>query len=219
MTKRRAVKRTYSSPLREEQARATRRALIDAAARLFADRGYVSVSVDAIAEAAGVGRATVFTAVGGKAQLLRSAYGDAFARAAGGGEGVPLVERPRGEVVHREKTARGYLAAYTALATDICIHLAKLNEAVREAAAFDDDARGMFETAYAERRRGADMIVRETEKRGPLRKGLDKKEAADAVWVLNDPSLFHALVNRCGWSPDRYREWLFEALVLQLLPR
>ena len=48
------VKRPYSSPLRAGQARLTREAIVDAAARLFSEKGYAAVSLDDIAEAAGV---------------------------------------------------------------------------------------------------------------------------------------------------------------------
>ena len=68
------VKRSYDSPLRKAQAAATRRAIIDAAATSFIERGYVATSIETIAEAAGVSRATVFTSVGGKKELLKKAY-------------------------------------------------------------------------------------------------------------------------------------------------
>ena len=55
------VKRSYESPLRKAQAAATRGAIIDAASALFIERGYVATSIEAVAEAAGVSRATVFT--------------------------------------------------------------------------------------------------------------------------------------------------------------
>ena len=64
------VKKSYESPLRAAQAQATRRAIVAAAARLFVERGYGPTSIDAIAEAAGVSRKTVFTSVGGKAAAL-----------------------------------------------------------------------------------------------------------------------------------------------------
>jgi AcrR family transcriptional regulator len=218
MTKRAApVKRAYSSPLRVEQARATRSAIIDAASALFAAHGYAAVSVDAIAESAGVSRATVFATVGGKPALLDGAYAAAFQRAAGGPEGVPLKERPRGAAVHDEKTAQGFLAKYTALATEICVHLAAINEAVREAAASDDDVRALFDREYKRRRLGADHIVAETAKRGRLRKGIDRRAAADVVWVLIDPSVFFLLVHRSGWSREQYRAWLARALEHELL--
>ena len=58
------VKRQYRSSLRAAQAAGTRLLIIQTAARLFIQDGYVATSVDAIAEAAGVSRATVFASVG-----------------------------------------------------------------------------------------------------------------------------------------------------------
>ena len=87
-----AVKRrAYRSPLRQVQAKATRRRIIEAADRLFTEVGYGATSIDQIAETAGVGRATVFTAVGGKAAVLRAAYQVALL---GDDEAAPLRERP-----------------------------------------------------------------------------------------------------------------------------
>ena len=83
-------RKTYRSPLRDSQAEETRLRVVTAAARLFIERGYGATSIDAIAEAAGVGRATVFTSVGGKAALLRLAYDIAIV---GDDEPVPLPQR------------------------------------------------------------------------------------------------------------------------------
>jgi len=49
-------KRAYSSDLRTEQARRTRKQIVDAAAVLFAEQGFAGTTVDAIAKAAGVSR-------------------------------------------------------------------------------------------------------------------------------------------------------------------
>ena len=67
------VKRQYRSDLRTSQARETRRAIVAAASRLFVERGYGATTIDAVADAAGVSRKTVFTAVGGKVDLLKVA--------------------------------------------------------------------------------------------------------------------------------------------------
>ena len=74
MNSRPAKKTPYRSQLRAEQAAATRELVLDAATRLFVERGYAATSIDAIAEAAGVGRSTVFAAAGGKSWLLKTAY-------------------------------------------------------------------------------------------------------------------------------------------------
>ena len=78
MSSRQAPSRRYESKPRDAQAAGTRRTIVDAATRLFIERGYGATSIDAIAAAAGVGRATVFTAVGGKAAILRRAYDTAL---------------------------------------------------------------------------------------------------------------------------------------------
>ena len=91
------VKRSYDSRLRLERADATRLAIAAAAGRLFAERGYAATSIEEIAAAAGVGRATVFTSVGGKPELLKEAYRLAVrgpADGLGGGHGDdPVLER------------------------------------------------------------------------------------------------------------------------------
>jgi AcrR family transcriptional regulator len=215
---RRRVKRPYSSPLRDDQARETSQAIVDAAAALFAEKGYAAVSVDAIASAAGVSRATVFTSVGGKPALLKAAYAAAFGRAAGDpGQAMPLVERPRSRAVRAEPTARGYIDAYSALAASIHHHLSGIHRALVEAAAADGEARELMERVLAERRRGADTIVADVRARAPLREGLDLVRAADAVWALIDPTWFHMLVHDRGWTEEQFREWLAHALASELL--
>src|SRR5215510_13295482 len=87
----RHVKRAYSSRLRAAQARQTRRSIVSAAARLFVEDGFGTTTIDAVADAAGVSRKTVFTAVGGKVALLKLALDWAVA---GDDEPIPLADRP-----------------------------------------------------------------------------------------------------------------------------
>jgi AcrR family transcriptional regulator len=216
---RRPVKRrAYSSPLRDDQARLTKRAIVDAAAKLFGERGYAAVSVDAIAAESGVSRATVFTSVGGKPALLRAAYRAAFGRAAGEiDREMPLVERPRSLKLRAEKTLNAYLAGYTALATELDRHLARVHVALREAAAADADAYALLEEIEAERRRGAATIVNDVRTRAKLRDGIDIDHAADAVWALIDPTWFYMLVHQRGWTEARFTEWLVRMLRAELV--
>jgi len=96
------AKRPYRSTRRAAQARETRRAVIAAATGLFVERGYGVTTIDAIAEAADVGRATVFAAVGGKAELLKAAYDVALV---GDDEPVALPDRPASRRVMAEPDA------------------------------------------------------------------------------------------------------------------
>jgi AcrR family transcriptional regulator len=65
------LQQVSASPDRRTRKRlATRRSIADAAARLFAERGFDSVTVDAIADAADVGRMTVFNHFSRKEDLF-----------------------------------------------------------------------------------------------------------------------------------------------------
>ena len=159
------VKRSYDSPLRKAQAAATRRAIIDAAAASFIERGYVATSIETIAEAAGVSRATVFTSVGGKKELLKKAYDVALV---GDDEPIPFPLRPASMAVRAEPDPRRFLVGYAGLLIDMHARLAPIYEAVRGAASADPEVRDVFEAIVTERRIGAGNVVRDL-----LAKGAD----------------------------------------------
>jgi AcrR family transcriptional regulator len=108
--KRDRVNRAYESRLRLERADATRVAIAAAAGRLFAERGYAATSIEEIAAAAGVGRATVFTSVGGKPELLKAAYRLAVRGPASAN--TPLGEQARSRKISAEPDAHKLLAGY-----------------------------------------------------------------------------------------------------------
>jgi AcrR family transcriptional regulator len=209
------VKRPYRSPLRQAQAASTRLAILKAAGRLFIEHGYVPTSIDAIAEAAGVSRATVFNSVGGKATILKAAYDVALV---GDDAPVALPDRPESRAVMARTDPAAFLDGYAEIMTDVHSRLAPMYEAVRGAASADPEARAVWEAVVAERLGGARNVVRGVQTRGGLREGLDPISAADAVWALNDPGLYHLLVSERGWAPSAFRDWLSEALRWQLLP-
>src|SRR3954469_22767399 len=67
-------RRRYESPRRREQAAATRRQILEAAERLFAERGYAATTMAAIAAEAGVAVKTVYLAFETKSGLLRALW-------------------------------------------------------------------------------------------------------------------------------------------------
>jgi AcrR family transcriptional regulator len=211
----RAAKKRYESPLRQAQAKSTRLLILDAARRLFAERGYVATSIDEIAEAAGVGRATVFASVGGKAVLLKQAYDVGIV---GDDQSVSLVERPRSQSILAELDPWRLLALYAELATEISGRIAGIYEAVRQASGADAEARSLWVDILRQRRNGMDNLIRALASKGPLRDGLELKPAADLAWVLVDPWHYHMLVQQSGWSPAQFQVWLTQTLQSQLLP-
>src|SRR5919205_4323677 len=87
-------RRRYDATRRRQQGaesrRATREAIVEAAARLFRERGYVATTIDAIAREAGVAPQTVYTAFGNKREILTALM---RSRVAGDEEGTPMDAR------------------------------------------------------------------------------------------------------------------------------
>jgi AcrR family transcriptional regulator len=211
----RRVKRSYDSPLRREGAEATGRAIVAAAGRLFAERGYAATSIEDIAEAAAVGRATVFSAVGGKPELLKEAYRLAVRGPANAN--TPLGRQARSRRISAEADAHKLLAGYAGVMVEVGRRLAPLYEAVRAAAHADPEARELWHVITEERRTAATGIVRRLAERDALLHRLDRQSASDILWVLNDPGLYQLLVLQRRWTERRFRAWLTHAMQTQLL--
>jgi AcrR family transcriptional regulator len=215
MNRRGPVKRAYRSTLRREQAASTRMAVISAATDLFVRDGYGPTSIDSIADAAGVSRATVFTAVGGKAAVLRAAYNVAIV---GDDEPIPLPERPWARPVREARDAATMLVRYAHMVGVIDQRVARIYEVLRGAAGADTEVRAHWDQIRDERKVGAGNVIAMLQERGRLRQGVRTRAAADIVFVLIDPGLYHQLVEEQGWKPAAFESWLAETLQMQLLP-
>lgn len=210
-----AVKRVYSSELRASQARETRRVIVSAAARLFVREGFGQTTVDAIAEEAGVSRKTVFTAVGGKVELLKLALDWSIA---GDDEPIAVSDRPEVGRLRQERDPDALLRGYAHLLITSASRVAGLSRALTVAAGVDSEARKLWETWQSQRHFGARAVVAALAALGGLREGLERAEAADIVWVHSDPALYHRLVIERRWAKKRFEEWLYQTLRQQLRP-
>lgn len=209
-----AVKRGYHSDLRAAQARQTRRTVVAAASRLFIEHGYGATTVDAVAEAAGVSRKTVFTAVGGKVELLKTALDWAVA-----GDDVPQALADR-DVLRRLlelDDARELITGWTRVLVDIDVRVGPLAAALEVAAGTDADAAALLEQSHEQRLQGARMVVRRLVALKALRPGLNRNQAADIAWLATDAVLYDRLVRTRGWSRSRFVKWLADSLQTQLL--
>lgn len=215
MTSAEPVKRSYRSPVRQERAASTRVAIIRAATAMFVEQSYGPVSIDGVAAAAGVSRATVFNAIGGKATLLRACYDVAVV---GDDEPVPLPERPWARPVREAPDGPSLLVRYAHMVTVVGDRVAGVYEVMRGAASAHPDVRGHWEQIRRERRQGAANVVAMLEDRGPLRPGLTSQAAADILFVLIDPGLYHQLVQEQAWGADAFESWLGDTFQMQLLP-
>jgi AcrR family transcriptional regulator len=208
------VKREYRSELRTAQAVETRRRIVASAAQLFVERGYGATTVDAVAEAAGVSRKTVFTAVGSKLDLLTTAVDWAVA---GDDEPVPVAGRAHMRHLLQQRDPGVLLTGLARSITAIGTRVAPLYGAIEVAAGMDPAARAVVEQSHSRRLDDARKIVDRLRDLDALTGDLAYDEAVDLVWLALDPALFDRLVRMRGWTAARFEEWLADDLCRRLL--
>ena len=206
--------RRYVSPLREQSARQTRQAILDAARELFIRQGYVATTIEQIAERAGVSRPTVFAAAGNKRAILKRLHDIALA---GDDQPLPVAERSWYREALREPDPRRSLRLYARNVARVQERYADLHEVLQMAAAADDELAELWQTSEDERRTGAGYVIDALLGKGPLKPGLDRDSAVDLLWVFNASDIFRRLVRRRGWTSQRYEQWLADTFCDQLL--
>ncbi len=206
-------RRRYESPRRRQQAESTRRAILDAAERLFGERGYAGTSVAEIAEAAGVALKTVYAVFGTKAEVLRALWN---LRLRGDEDPVPVQDRPWVREVLEEPDPRRRLALVARNARVVRERTAVLSEIVRQAAPSEDVIAELWERFQRELYElGMSRIAETFERDGVL--AVDVATAADVLWAFVHPDTYLLLVRERGWAADAYERWLGETLARELL--
>jgi len=209
-----SVKRDYRSELRAAQAQQTRRSIVAAATRLFVGAGYGATTIDAVADAAGVSRKTVFTAVGGKLDLLKLALDWAVA---GDDQAVALSDRAAIRRWMDQADPRQVLDGLASMLAEIGARVGALYGALEVAAGIDPAARELAEELQRRRLDDARKVVGPLREMKALTTDITYQEAVDLVWLAMDPALFDRLVRVRRWSTSRFKQWLASTLCRQLL--
>ena len=206
--------RRYSSEIRDEQARRTRRAIVTAARDLFLAQGYTATTIDAIARAAHVSRRTVFNSAGGKATLLKLAYEWAVA---GDDEPVPLADRPAVKAIQAEPDPRKALTLWAKMIVEIAARVTPISQVLTAAADADPDAAQLTADADRDRMSGAAAFIRYLASLDGLAPGITQQHAADLCWALMDGHIYRRLVTQRGWTTSDITNWLSSSLAATLL--
>ena len=191
---------------RQRQALTTRRLIVDAARKLFLERGYAVTTMEAIAKEAGVAVSTVYAIYKNKRTILR-AIREAWheqTRAREINEGASREPDPERRL---EMVAYASRRQWEAGGTLVAIY--------QGAAAADREAAAELEEALRGRRAVLDRVVEGM--REALPAGLDVNRAAALLRALCRAEVYRELVDESGWSPDEYESWLGETLKAQLL--
>jgi Bacterial regulatory proteins, tetR family. len=199
---------------RAASAEETRLQIVEAARRLFVAQGYVATTIDAIADEAGVAVQTIYNAIGSKAAVLSRVLDVTIA---GDHEDRSVLERVRDRLDPATADPRAIIRDLARTATDIASRIGDVWHVVESAAAVDPDLAALVAKNDAGRLAGYTFAARLLKDHGALRPGLTVDGAAAIVWSLAGVRTYHAFVTERGWSSDRYRRWLEDALAAALL--
>ncbi|MBC2638944.1 MULTISPECIES: TetR/AcrR family transcriptional regulator [unclassified Rhodococcus (in: high G+C Gram-positive bacteria)] len=195
--------RRYRSPLRRMQAAQTRAVVLDAATRMFAERGWVGTGMREVARDAAVSVETVYATFGSKAGLLKSALETAVA---GDDEEVPLADRPVYTAIGTGRTTGDRIEMSARMVAGINERSYRLAMAIRQGATTDDTLAAVAAELEGQRRRSvtdvANLIVGRPAHPGQV----------DELWLQTHDQVYALLVDECGWSRVRYESWLIDRI-------
>jgi AcrR family transcriptional regulator len=186
--------RKYEQRLRADAAEQTRRRVLDAVAALLRKAPTEPLSIERVAQEAGVARSTIYVVFGSRAGLL-----DAFAEDLWERTGLPELTAAVAAPDARDHLRGGIRAASRMLAADIEIYrvlhaMAKLDR---------DSVAGAVDKQENERRGGMRYLAKRLKEDGVLREDVTEAQAADLLWMLTSFEAFDLLHTGRGMSVDR----------------
>lgn len=176
----------------------TRLLVIDAATRLFAERGWSGTGMRDIAKAAGVSVETVYGTAGSKAQLLTRAIDVGVV---GDDEPIPLADRE--EFVNLgigDRPTR--LQSVARMITKQYSLVARLHLALAGAATADPDlARTLQDLRTRQRSSFGEGIGLVLGRPAP-------PDLVDGLQAVASPEVYLQLLDSAGWNEQQYQNWL-----------
>lgn len=207
-------KRTYNSSQRKEQAHQTRRQIVEAARKLFSERGYSGATIEAIAQEAGVAAETVYATYGNKRAILSKLIDVSVV---GDDEPIPLLQRSGPRAVQQEKNQYRQIQMFARDIQEIMGRMAPIFGIMRVAAKTEPDISEMLQHILESRVHGMEEFIKYITANGSLQEDLTPVEAAETVWVISSAEVYSLLTIDRGWSSEQYGQWLAKTLTKLLL--
>ena len=199
----------------QARTRLARAAVVQAARALFLERGYAATTIEAISDVSDVPPATLYRLFSSKLGILKalldiSVAGDDLAVAVG--------DRADAQALFADPDPRNQLSGFAGISCGILSRAEPVHRILASAAATDPAAATLLDEYKRQRQEGQGQIARSLARAGVLRPGLRERDAADIIHALMSPELYRLLVRDRGWPAERYRRWLEDLLIGQLLP-
>ena len=200
---------------RRARAKATRARILEAARKLFIERGFVATTVDSIATRADVAAETIYSTFGTKRALLAEVVDITIA---GDVAAPPVMDQAWVRQMQAEPDPHRRLAILATNGAAILARRAAIDAVVSAAAASDPGIAFLRDSGKAQRLAGQRELLRIVAGTSGWRSGLDLDGAADATYAIGSPETYRLLVAERGWSAKRFDRWYAETLERLLLP-
>ncbi|MEW5991360.1 MAG: TetR/AcrR family transcriptional regulator [Chloroflexota bacterium] len=207
-----AVKRTYRSPRRDQQASETRRAIAAAALELFTEHGFTETSIRQVAQRASVSDQTIYKAFGDKIGLLCEAAAQYIETGGGGTEAAFLaalaaepdpIERFRAVARSSRELWESGALELDLMLNGTEIRDPRLEELQRRSLAYKlESTRAACEVLFPDDIRRADFSV----------------DDIAALGTAIDSAATVMTLRALGWSMDRWEQWMVALLTMFLDP-
>lgn len=209
-------RRTYDASGRRAAARARRRRILEAARELFVAQGYPAVTVAAIAASAQVSEDLVFRLFGNKRGVLKDVMDVTIG---GDDEDIPLLQREGPQAVRAATDQYEQVRLFAAGMTAQLDRVQAMNDLMRSAAAVEPEIAALRQDLHQRQRRLAmNSVASWIAANGPLRDCMSAPDAGAIIWTLASPEVHRALTVDCGWSSERFGDWLRHMLTAGVLP-
>lgn len=192
----------YHSERRQEQAEATRQAILDAARALFVERGYAGTTVADIAAAARVAVPTVYASVGTKPAILAELRKMIPVVA-----GVPEDMRA---AFDRAGDPRQAISGFVTGVRRLLESSGDLMYAIEAAAPFEPVAAEAWQEGLVIHRAACGIAIERIGALGALKESVPPAQAGDVLSVLSLPATWRTLGGAYGWTYDEVETWIVE---------
>jgi AcrR family transcriptional regulator len=200
--------RPYRSVRRVEAAGDTRARILDAAMRLFVQKGYGKVTVSDIAREAAVAVPTVYASAGGKTAILATVIDEAVRD--------PVVE----ETLAAVRGARNPREVVKLVANGTRVDNERYHDIIQvnqTASAVDESATEILERSDRAYRQALAVAASRLAEMNAVRNHFTEERATDLLWFYFGHQSWHTLVAELGWTWDEAEDWLREQAAAALL--
>jgi AcrR family transcriptional regulator len=205
-------RRRYDVSRRSRTAAKSRERILDVAQAKFLELGFGSTTIASIAETAGVSVDTVYKTYRSKAGLLR-----AIAERGLLGSGPEPAESRSDRLQQTEPDPVAIMTGFGKLAAEVAPRVAPMLLLIARAADADAEVAELREHLDRTRLERMTHNAQQLFDRGFVRPGLSVEEVGELFWTLSSPEMYDLLVNRRGWTPERFGQFTAHQLAAAVL--